>query len=266
MNVREIERAARFAWPAMEEQELSYGVLRHASSPDRRTNALCLYPVVDLVPMELIQVAEEYFRARDAAPVVRIVCSETSSLSALAEVDRELDNRGYEKQSPTQTMLLDLANAPAIQKFREDEPESVPDLSSWLCAWYAFRGTPLESIAGHREVLAQLEPTNLLLLSRCVAGLPVSTGMGVLSAGTVGLFGIATAIDHRQLGYASDIVISLLSWASQREARFAYLQVEESNEAAIKLYGKLGFRKFYSYWYRVGKQAVGSGGSQIEHV
>ena len=258
MNVRDIERAARFAWPASEEEELPYGVLRHASGLDRRTNALCLHPDVELVPIELIGAAEKYFCDRNSAPVVRIVCSEDSSLSALAEVDREFDSRGYEKQSPTLTMLLDLTVVSGFRKPSGNEPEPVADLSSWLRAWSGLRGMPFEGFAVHRKVLAKLEPSKLLLLSHSVAGVPLSTGMGVLSGRNVGLFGIATAIGHRQQGYASEIVSSLLRWARRGGARFAYLQVEESNGSAIKLYSKMGFATFYSYWYRVGKHGSGS--------
>jgi ribosomal protein S18 acetylase RimI-like enzyme len=69
----------------------------------------------------------------------------------------------------------------------------------------------------------------------------------------MGRFGISTASGLRKKGHALDIINSLLCWGSARGARFAYLQVEESNVAAVSLYQKLGFKKSYSYWYRVGK-------------
>jgi ribosomal protein S18 acetylase RimI-like enzyme len=36
-------------------------------------------------------------------------------------------------------------------------------------------------------------------------------------------------------------------------ATYSYLQVVKGNEAAIKLYKKLGYREIYTYWYRYKK-------------
>jgi ribosomal protein S18 acetylase RimI-like enzyme len=57
-----------------------------------------------------------------------------------------------------------------------------------------------------------------------------------------------------------DIVNSLLYWGSVQGAKFAYLQVEEANTAAVNLYQKLGFKKSYIYWYRVGEHTTSNSG------
>ncbi len=254
MNVREIEEAVRVAWPALEEEELPVGVLRYANGIERRTNALSLHPDADLVPVEYIEAAEKYFRERSVAPVIRIVRSDGSSLPTLENIDNALAHRGYEKQSPTQTMLLDLTGIVGCKTMVK--ANHLAELSTWLSAWYEITGKPLEGIAVHREILEKLELHNVRFLSLAIDGIPLSTGMAVLSERAVGIFGIASAASHRQQGHASAVLASLLHWALMRGARFAYLQVAESNQAAINLYRKLGFTRVYSHWYRVGTQIV----------
>ena len=52
------------------------------------------------------------------------------------------------------------------------------------------------------------------------------------------------------------IVSGLLKEGKKRGASHAYLQVVKNNDSAEKLYASLGFRYFYTYWFRV--QPVGT--------
>ena len=56
---------------------------------------------------------------------------------------------------------------------------------------------------------------------------------------------------------ASRIVTRLLTWAWERGAAHAHLQVEGTNAAALALYRKFGFETQYVYHYR-GKPGEGS--------
>lgn len=254
MNVCEIERVTRSAWPAFEEEELSCGVLRYASGTDRRVNALSLYPDSSPDPRELIEATERFFGERGAAPIVRIVLSPASSLAALHAVDAALACRGYEKQSPTSTMVCTLGDLTVRSQETVVMAESLSGLRLWLRSWYALSDRPDDGIEVHALALSRLDPENLLLATREEDGELLGTGMGVLAAGSIGLFGIATAGARRREGHATTIVCNLLQCAQARGARYAYLQVEESNAAAIRLYEKLGFTRLYSYWYRVGQR------------
>lgn len=56
---------------------------------------------------------------------------------------------------------------------------------------------------------------------------------------------------YRGRGYGRQLCESLLYEAIQHGAHTAYLQVVQNNQNAINLYEKLGYKKLYSYWYRV---------------
>ena len=259
MNLMEIEDAARCAWPAFEEKEMSFGVLRYSRGTDRRSNSLSLYPYADFEAEELITAVEKFYSERDAAPIVKIVRPKGIAIEALKGIDSALQLKGYEKQAPTFSMLLDLSSMSAMRVSVKAAPIETVDAGSWLQSWYALTARPLEKMQSHKALLEKSALSHRYLLGYESGGAVVSSGMAVCANQTMGLFGISTAIEHRKRGYALATIASLLKWGREKGARFAYLQVEESNQAAVKLYQKLGFKSSYSYWYRVGKHHAGKG-------
>lgn len=260
MEIAEIENAARYAWPALEEQELPFGILRYSRGTDRRANSLSLFPNSEFETEGIISVTEQFFAARDAAPIVRILRPNGRRGDAFLDLDAVLDGRGYVKQSPTLSMLLDLSS---IQATREDLPASVTaelDIESWLRAWYGICERDMERLRAHAMLFEKSDLAHRFLLKRDCDGAALCTGMAVYADRAIGLFGIATAAAQRERGYAKALVDTLLRWGQEKGAGFAYLQVEESNKPAVNLYRGLGFQTVYSYWYRVGKQTNLSGG------
>ena len=86
----------------------------------------------------------------------------------------------------------------------------------------------------------------------------VAIGRACLDRATVGLFDIATAVEHRRRGLAEKVTTALLAWGRRRGATSAYLQVESDHLPALRLYDKLGFRESHTYWYRVSPVTPGS--------
>lgn len=253
MNAMEIENAARYAWPALEEEELSFGVLRYSRGTDRRSNSLSLNPHADFETDKLIDTAEKFFAERGAAPIVRIVQPDGIALKLISDVDSALELRGYEKQAPTLSMLLDLESAFETKANAESGSIERVNVSSWLQGWYFLTRRNFEKIDVHEALFDESKLSQLFLLKHELNRLPMSSGMAVYANQSIGLFGISTASGHRKRGHALEIINSLLCWGVAQGAKFAYLQVEESNQAAVNLYQKLGFRISHSYWYRVGK-------------
>jgi N-acetylglutamate synthase len=255
MNMMEIERAARLAWPALEEQELPFGVLRYSRGTDRRANSLNLYPDVGFDPISLIGVVEEFFHERGAAPIVKITHMDDSEEDVLADIDIALADRGYQKQAPTYSMLLDLSGRATSEKVTQHSCIEVVDVGPWLEAWFDLADKDFEKIEVHKALLSESKLAQRHLLFRGCTGNAIGSGMAVYANHSIGLFGITTAVAHRNKGNALEILNSLLEWGVSQGAKFAYLQVEEANHAALSLYRKLGFRNSYSYWYRVGKNS-----------
>ena len=104
------------------------------------------------------------------------------------------------------------------------------------------RGRPRTRCANH-DAIARVQIRR--------SGEPVACALGVLEAGFFGLFDVVTALVHRNKGYATTMLSSMLGWACARGAVHAYLGVVEANASARKLYGKLGYQEVYKYWYRI---------------
>ncbi|MFT7472918.1 MAG: ribosomal protein S18 acetylase RimI-like enzyme [Kiritimatiellia bacterium] len=260
MNVMEMENAGRHAWPALEEQELSFGVMRYSRGTDRRSNSLSLYPHAEFETGKLIDATEKFFAERDAAPIVKLVQPDGIALDSIDEIDSALELRGYEKQAPSLTMLLDLAGAVEAKGNLENSLVEKVDAEPWLQAWYALTSRNMEKIDVHKTLFEKSDLSHLFLLKQGFDGAPMSSGMAVYANQAMGLFGISTAMAQRGRGHALEIINSLLCWGFAKGARFAYLQVEEANCAAVNLYQKLGFKKSYSYWYRVGEHKASNSG------
>jgi ribosomal protein S18 acetylase RimI-like enzyme len=62
---------------------------------------------------------------------------------------------------------------------------------------------------------------------------------------------VVTDPQHRQQGYATELLCQIFAWAQRAGAGDATLQVQGDNAAARALYTRLGFREAYAYWYRV---------------
>jgi N-acetylglutamate synthase len=119
----------------------------------------------------------------------------------------------------------------------------------WLAAWAATEGRP-DTAATGRLVLATIgPPAGFLAATR--DGEVVGVGLVVAERGWAGLFCMATRPEDRRRGVASAVARRAAGWAAGREARQLYLQVEEDNLPALRLYRRLGFRPSHHYHYRV---------------
>jgi ribosomal protein S18 acetylase RimI-like enzyme len=123
------------------------------------------------------------------------------------------------------------------------------ELRAWIDAVGNLRGSPDTHRSAH---FARIDGMPLAKCPIVVRdnGEIVATGLAILEDDCVGLFDIITRANAQRRGHARAVVASLLRRAWELGARHAYLQVQEENTAARRLYAQFGFAQQYLYWYR----------------
>lgn len=161
-----------------------------------------------------------------------------------AGLDAELERRGYGRFDTTAVEC-----APIVPGRHPAAAARMMDLTAWVEAVGELRGSSREHREAHRR---RLESMGLTLHAVAIesAGGVAATGLTMIEDGAAGLFDIVTREDVRRQGLAHSVVASLLDAAWELGARSAYLQVEQDNEPARRLYRQFGFEERYLYWYR----------------
>jgi ribosomal protein S18 acetylase RimI-like enzyme len=245
-----VEKAARFAWPAIEEQITSYGVLRFAHGYTRRANSLTLFSSSKVDHDELVVDCERFFDSRSQPAMIRVPC-----LPAMSRLDSFLSINGYAVESPSMVMAHSLSDCRRVpQKLRPLDKES------WLDRFYAISGQPETQRDSHRKLIERIGGETCFVVLDADDGTPACCALAILYQGAVGIYNVATAPWCRRQQYASRMIRGLLGWGKSMGAISAYLQVEEANLPAVCLYRKLGFSMLYRYRYRV-KGLLDQGGS-----
>ncbi len=78
-------------------------------------------------------------------------------------------------------------------------------------------------------------------------------GLVYLKIKKIGLYDINVMEQYRMVGLGTKICKTIINEGIRNGADTAYLQVTSFNEKAINLYRSLGFKRLYTYWYRVKK-------------
>jgi GNAT superfamily N-acetyltransferase len=241
MTVRRLEELAFRGWPALETQDRAGWRLRFADGYTKRANSINALDQNAQIELSTLQSLEAAYRARNQAPVWRL-----SPLAPPAMGDT-LAARGYRtiERSLLQVCPLHAGfeAAPEVRIHAEPTP-------AWIEAFCTHSPVRPEHRNTMRRMLAAIaKPAGFAFVE--AEGSPLAMAIGAVEGDHVGLFDVLVMPEARRRGLARKITESLYAWAWGHGARFAYLQVVATNEAAMPLYAAQGFRTAYAYEYRI---------------
>ena len=237
-EVEAIEAATRRALVAEEAQIDGWWLRCNPDLPNRRPNSATTPPDGRIDPGVVGEIIG-WFAARGRPPIIRVLSTSDSRL------EEHLTSKGWTTEAPTNVMVSHAIGGLSAERVRAfGGGDGVPD---------EFVRTRVA--AGMTATAAHLVHESGRGMSAGYAIAPatgetVAVGRTEMQDAMVGVYDVVTMPGERRKGWGTDVVRGLLSWAVARGATSAFLQVEVSNEAAVGLYGKLGFEILYTYWYR----------------
>ncbi|MCP4424576.1 MAG: GNAT family N-acetyltransferase [Chloroflexi bacterium] len=241
-----VEESSLNAWPSLNAYLFDGWLARFANGYTKRANSVTpLYPgKLDLEAK--IGRCEELYRRQNLPPIFRL-----PSFSEIGEMDGRLAERGYKKIDVTSVQTLDLSFCFAQSSPRAYILPGRSGMDSWLGSFHWLSGSNPHRADDetHRQMLNNIVGEKCFMVLM-VEGAVVACGLAVADNGYAGIFDLIVAEEHRREGYGSELMDSLLDWAVNEHAFYAYLQVMVSNKPAINLYAKLKFTELYRYWYR----------------
>jgi GNAT superfamily N-acetyltransferase len=117
----------------------------------------------------------------------------------------------------------------------------------WAKCWLASGAR--DEAAKRRALLARLPEATVFALARTQEE-PMGIGLAVIEREWAGIFAMQTAAPYRGQGVARALLDALIARAGAAGANRLYLQVEQDNAVAQRLYLRAGFGFAYSYHYR----------------
>ena len=238
-----IEELSLNAWAALQTLLYDGWVIRFSNGYTKRANSVNpLYPSrMDLE--EKLRFCESLYREKGVPVVFKL----TSAIYP-RDLDEKLEERGYQKDSPTSVQIVDLESLHFQGTSEIKIQESLSD--EWLDSFCAMSAVSRQHSETLRKILTNIVPRHCFV-SLTSSDRVVACGLGVLQSGYIGLFDIVTDPGFRRHGYGQQVVHSIMEWGKENGAKTAYLQVMLNNPPALRLYAKLGYTEQYQYWYRV---------------
>jgi ribosomal protein S18 acetylase RimI-like enzyme len=236
-------RAEAAVWPPREVHDVDGWQVGLSGGFTRRANSVLALAEPRDVRAAVAEVETIYARA--GQPSVFRVCAQSQPW----DLDEILAARGYREVAPTLVMVrtdLEAVAAPFESGGLELTVRDAPD-EDWLSRWLDVKSSaPVD----HGVAAALVTGCPALYLTAHDEHGPVAVIRAALVDDWVALACLAVDARARRRGIGRALTRAALHEAVQRGARRAFLQVEESNEAAIEMYSDLRFTPAERYHYR----------------
>lgn len=237
-DILALDRLAAAAWAAPEQEQFGGWLFRHADGITRRANSAAPFPLQSGTDLEaLIAHTEAFYPARELPPRIQI-----SPAAEPEGLDTYLAERGYDVETPVDIMIIEAGKLAGGATGDIDIHQTAPP-GWWELYMEGYGRDPRRIVAGAWEtpLFAAAADEN--------AGID-ALGLGVIGGDWLAVFGMLTRPERRRRGLGAAIIRALAAFAVDHGVHGIYLQVEDDNPGARRLYEKLGFRGVYGYHYR----------------
>lgn len=241
-NVLTLERACIRAWPAKHATNIDGWRAFATAGKSWRVNTTWPLEWTGSDLDASIAAAENWAQEHSIRPAFKLA----EGAIHPANLPDALAQRGYAPHMPTLVMTRTLGHTPAADRVvrLNDEPTSP--------FWTPLRlAAPSAEDFAERADIVLRTPTPRTFAVAELDHQPAAIGFGNVTDRLLGIYLMRTAPNARRQGLARDVVRRLCGWGFSQGAHTAYLQVEQSNEAAVALYVADGFETAYSYSYWV---------------
>lgn len=246
LSAEQVALRAASTWPALETERLGDWLLRSSAGFSLRANSALLAGEPGQPWEQAIEAVTAFYRRRGQPVVVQAV----GGSDALAR----LESSGWSPARPgmDEVVVQLVGVAQALRAVRRGGGGAAVVLSDRVTEeWLATDRRALE----HREAaLAVLEGPDQVAFAAVLdpSGAVVARGRVALAEGAdvwAGISDVWVHPDRRRDGLGRTVVRSLLEWGAERGATTAYLQATGDNEAALAMYGRIGFVTHHTYRY-----------------
>ncbi|MEU7643237.1 GNAT family N-acetyltransferase [Streptomyces huasconensis] len=235
----ELARVTARAWRPVESERLGDWELRAASGFTRRANSVLPLGDPGRPLDEALTYVRQWYAARHLPPYVQTATGAEGTQELLCA---ELEARGWEREVSAELHIGALA--PVADA---DVDVSRVDLSrSCDQAWLRRYGRAGELAPHVAKVLA----SGPSVWFASVPGSGDSTaaiGRCVVDGRWAGFMAVEVDPEHRRQGLATAVMTALARQALSDGASAAWLQVEDGNDGARSLYGRMGFAAHHAY-------------------
>jgi len=247
------EHRALASWPAGDTEPLGEWLLRAAGGYSGRANSVLAVGDPEVPFTDALARVEAFYAERALPAWAQVVVG--SDVHGAFESARWVPARPGEADT-----LFQIASvSSALRVVRRSLPAVVPEANVAAHVDPAWLADDTPALAHHEAAVALLEgPAEVGFVSVTAPGSAQVVAKGRVARGSgavpgdedwAGVTNVWVSPDQRRSGLGSVVMAALLSWAAERGATTAYLQVRGDNPPALAAYERLGFVTHHVYRY-----------------
>ncbi len=225
-------------------------LLRSSYGHTNRANSISVIYPCKININQKIPYCEEWYKKQELPCLFKITQEKCNK-----KLNKALKARGYQADAETDVLILDLDSINDFSTLEADYEITFSEkpTEEWISAFFDFKETNQKDQETFRLMLSKVS-VKTIYASLKQNGKIVACASAAIEHGFMLLQNVVVDKNARKKGFGKLICQAIILESKKEGAKFSYLQVLKTNEIAINLYKKLGFKKLYSYWYMIQKR------------